>query len=196
MLPGLETTPLIETAEYLKASVDWNRYFRLISAIGDSLNSNKNRFDKSDLLEHSLEIFSGGVVKWIDDVGADHLLLDGTRIEMKYILGSLQGANGRTKKTISSVKLMNSLGTCTHKSLPQNYADYLLISDSHIVCLLDRDTLSRYIVCRGDGLYAERIPFSQVYTVSKGMPQPAQSSSFDYAQEKRQMQKRFIEQVI
>lgn len=196
MLPGLETTPLIETAQHLKSAVDWNRYFRLISVIGDSLNSNKNRFDKSDLLEHSLEIFSGGVVKWIDANGADHLLLNGTRIEMKYILGSLQGAKGRTKKTVSSVKLMNSLGTCTHKTLPKNYADYLLISDSHIVCLLDRDTLSRYVVCRGDGLYAEKIPFTQLHTISKGVPQPVTTIGFDYAHEKRQMQKRFIEQVI
>jgi hypothetical protein len=197
LLTGLETTPLIEAAEYLKSSVRWDRYFRLVSLIGDSLNSHKDRFDKSDLLEHSIQIFSGGQVKWIDDLGADHLLPTGERMEMKYVLGCLHGKNRNTKKTIASIKLMNSLGTCTHTTLPKNYADYLLLSDSSIVCLLDKATLSRYVVCRGDGLYAERIPVSQCFIISKASSAlVVVDSPFDYAEQKRQMQKKFIEQVI
>jgi hypothetical protein len=197
MLLGLETTPLIETVEYLKTSVQWSRYFKLISMIGDSLNSHKNRFDKSDLLEHSIEIFSEGKIKWIDDFGADHILPNGERLEMKYVFGCLQTKNRKSKKTVGSIKLMNSLGTCTRKNLPSDYADYLLISDYHIVCLIDKNTLSQYTISRGDGMYAENIPFSQTCVVAKASSQILlQEKIFDYADQKKQMQKKFVEQVI
>ncbi len=197
MLPDFNKTPLIETGEYLKTAVDWSRYFKLVALIGNSLNSNKDRFDKSDILEHSLEIFSDGHIKWIDENGADHILPNGNRMEMKYVCGCLQSKKRRTKRVISSIKLMNSLGTCSHTTLPKTYADYLLISDSHMVCLIDSNALSRYIVTRGDGLNAEGIPVSQVFVVETSLVEPRiPTVSFDYAAEKRQMQKRFIEQIV
>lgn len=197
MLPTLDTTPLIETTDYLKSFVDWTRYFKLVSVIGDSLNSNKNRFDKSDLLEYSIEIFSGGVVKWVDENGSDLVLPNGTKLEMKYVKGCLQSSNRRTKNKIGSIKLLNSLGTCCHKTIPSDYAEYLLVCDSYMVCLIDTKTLSRYTINRGDGLYAEKIPSSLFCIVAKcGTSEIKQKMQFDYAEEKRKMQKRFIEQVV
>ncbi len=196
MLSGLEPTPLARTTEYLKSSVDWDRYFDLVFRIGDSLNSHKNRFDKSDLLEHSIEIFSNGQIKWIDDLGADHLLPTGEKMEMKYVFGCLHGKTRKTKKFIGSIKLMNSMGTCSHSDLPKDYANYLLLSDSSIVSLIDRATLSRYIVSRGDGLYAERIPVAQICVISTASSREMNAQShFDYAEQKKQMQKKFIEQT-
>jgi hypothetical protein len=66
-----------------------------------------------------------------------------------------------------------------------------------MVCLIDSNALSRYIVTRGDGLNAEGIPVSQVFVVETSLVEPRiPTVSFDYAAEKRQMQKRFIEQIV
>ena len=182
--------------KFLKTSVDWVRYFRLVSAIGNSLNSHKNRFDKSDLLEQSLETYSLGKIKWINSKGCDHLLNDGTRMEMKYIEGALIGDTGRTRKIVSSIKLMNSLGTCSHQSLPPDYADYLLLSDKNAIAVIDKTSLCRYIEVTGDGICAKSIPINEFSIIIKQSVVPFVELEFDYVQAKTEMQKRFIEQIL
>ena len=48
----------VDLAIWLRENIDWNKYTTLVKTIGDELNERKLRFDKSDLLERSLELFS------------------------------------------------------------------------------------------------------------------------------------------
>jgi len=56
----------------LKDSVDWDKYFTIVEAIGATLNDRKGRFDKSDIFEKSLEECSQGDITWVDEIGWDH----------------------------------------------------------------------------------------------------------------------------
>lgn len=53
-------------------TVNWEKFFSMVSVIGGDLDDRKNRFDKSDILEQALEIFSDGSFTWVDKVGWDH----------------------------------------------------------------------------------------------------------------------------
>ena len=44
----------------------------MVYNIGDELNTRKNRFDKSDILELAVETFSDGKIIHVDKQGGDH----------------------------------------------------------------------------------------------------------------------------
>lgn len=56
----------------LREDVDWDKFFRIVEHTGDDLNSRKDRFDKSDIFELSLQRCSSGNVVWVDKIGWDH----------------------------------------------------------------------------------------------------------------------------
>ena len=58
--------------ETMKSDVNWDMFFTIVRNIGDDLNGRKDRFDKSDLFEYSLEECSQKCVKWVDEIGWDH----------------------------------------------------------------------------------------------------------------------------
>ena len=175
--------------------MNWNRYFILVSAIGNTLNSHKDRFDKSDLLEQSIETYSDGKVRWINLIGRDLQLMDGRTLEMKFMGGCFRGKNGRTRKCIPNIRLMNSLGTCSHSSLPPDYADFLLLSDSTTVGIVNRSTLAMYVKAKGDGLSAERVPYSSFAIVANAGHVGIPIIPFDYLESKRRMQRLFLERL-
>ena len=73
-------------AEDLRNSLNYSRYSKLICSLGDQLNERKNRFDKADIIEQSLEVYSNGRLKWVDDIGVDHLdMITGKKLEFKFI---------------------------------------------------------------------------------------------------------------
>ena len=188
-------SPTHEAAAILQHDVKWNRYFILVSAIGDTLNSHKDRFDKSDLLEQSIETYSDGKVRWINLIGRDLQLMDGRTLEMKFMGGCFRGKNGRTRKCIPNIRLMNSLGTCSHSSLPPDYADFLLLSDSTTVGIVNRSTLAMYVKAKGDGLSAERVPYSSFAIVANAGHVGIPIIPFDYLESKRRMQRLFLERL-
>jgi len=190
------THDMPSTARLLQDHVDWDRYFDLIAAIGDSLNALKDRFDKSDLLEQAIELYSGGSIRWINQTGSDHLLPNGQTMEMKHMDGCIMGARGKMRRTIPQIKLMNSLGTCNHSCLPSNYADFLLLSDSNAVGIVDQKDIIPHVRATGDGLCADGVPMSKVMIVAtRRMLNMGTETQFDYKIAKREMQQRYIKQI-
>ena len=80
--------PTEELASLLRARINWNAYFTLVSTIGDSLNPQKYRFLKSDLLELAIDMYGPPELRWVDKQGWDHELGQGNgkkiKIEMKH----------------------------------------------------------------------------------------------------------------
>ena len=47
-------------SQVLRKVIDFQDYANLTYALGTQLNERKDRFDKSDLIEHCIEIYSNG----------------------------------------------------------------------------------------------------------------------------------------
>ena len=120
----------IELVTWLRNNVDWNKYVTLVNQIGDELNECKLRFDKSDLLERSLELFSDQNLKYVNLEGVDHIGPEGVTIEMKFTEGALFTRKTKKQKShVADLQLMNSRGSSAGRELPETYADFLLIAD-------------------------------------------------------------------
>ena len=71
----------VDLAIWLRENIDWNKYTTLVKTIGDELNERKLRFDKSDLLERSLELFSNNEMIYVNLEGVDHIGPEASTIE-------------------------------------------------------------------------------------------------------------------
>ena len=143
----------VDLAVWLQQNVDWNKYVSLVRTIGNELNERKLRFDKSDLLERSLELFSNGDLVYVNLEGVDHIGPNGSMIEMKFTEGSLFTRKTKKKKEhVSDLQLMNSRGSSAGRTLPSSYADFLLIADVDSAAIIAKEDLIPYVVDAGDGL--------------------------------------------
>lgn len=150
-----------KVAKHLQENVDFARFSKLVHALGPQLNTEQLRFLKARILEKSLEQYSNGALNYVATDGCDFLLpkLKNIKMEMKFVNGALFGKKGNLRPH-TGIILMNSMGTSTHKELPDNYADFLLfVSDTGAV-LFDKPTLSKYISPNGDGITA-KIPTNE-----------------------------------
>lgn len=179
-----------QLVDWLKLNVDWTRYCKLVDAIGNELNERKLRFDKSDLFERSLEVFSNGAMRYVNREGVDHEITNGPTVEMKFTDGALFTQKGKLKKHIADLQLMNSRGSSAGRELPENYADFLLICDSRSAAVVDKQTLKQYVVDAGDGLKTSKMPPNAVQFVFT--PADVQfdklNEIYSYRQAKEQMQ--------
>ena len=91
-ITNVNTEPTIEKTDTQKYSdrilqyLNVDRYYKLVNSLGPQLNGRKDRFDKSDIIEQSIEVYSNGKFKWVDQEGYD--LLDqeqNIKIEVKNI---------------------------------------------------------------------------------------------------------------
>lgn len=115
--------------EILRNHVDWNTFFDLVRDIGGQLDERKNRFDKSDVLEMALEEYSDGEIKWVDEIGFDHEVLD-EKLEMKTQKGSLYTPKRKQRMArTKSIKLTNTLAASVETTMNVT-ADWLLIVDT------------------------------------------------------------------
>jgi len=112
-----------------KYNINYSRLFSMVSDIGPDLNSRKNRFDKSDLLEQAIDVFSDSRLAWVDDIGFDHQDIDDNKFEVKSQKFCLFTPSGNLKSKTASLKLTNTLQDSSDKSLNVT-ADYLLIIDT------------------------------------------------------------------
>lgn len=148
-----------QVAEHLKANINWQRFANLCASIGNQLNDAQWRFFKAVVFENSMEAYSDGSVKYVGEEGCDLLVtVNGQihRVEMKYTENALYTAKGMKPRAISQgITLMNSKGSNTHKALPANYADYLMIVGIRGAALIDKNTLSKYITINGDSISAQ-----------------------------------------
>ena len=120
-------------AQQLKSSVNWNRFFLMVNAVGDQLNDRTLRFLKSIVQDSAIARMSGGTIEYVDQVGQDHQM-GSVRIETKCGTNVLTTGRGKAKRAgvTGSVKLNNTLGSSDGRSLPDTF-DYLMIVDeSHV----------------------------------------------------------------
>ncbi len=200
-------------SEYVRGNVNWHSFYSLISAVGDTLNGQKDRFDKSDLIEKALEVFSNGAIKYVNANGVDHILtnLQDTTQEMKFSRSMFYGVKVTQRKTrlqermISvgkldrplTIKLFNSMGENKKTELPSSYADYLLVVDNYSAGVIDVQQLKPYIKAAGDGISAVNVPhelFAMV--VDPGDYEVRNSGYLDYKQIKNKYQEEYLKQFI
>lgn len=145
-----------DVAEFFKANMDFARFARLTKALGNQANDAQLRFLKAMIFEQSIEEYSNGSIKYVGEEGCDLIIpsLD-ARVEMKYSEGALYTASRKElREQTGGIKLMNSMGTNTHKVLPAGYADYLIYIGNQGAILFDKATLEDHLVSGGDGISA------------------------------------------
>jgi len=147
-----------QVADYLKSNVDWARFARLTRALGDQANNGQIRFLKATIFEQSIESYSKGKIKYVGQDGCDHVISEpdlDARIEMKYTEDAVYTPSKKQLRArTGGIKLMNSMGTNTHKVLPATYADFLLFVGNQGAILFDRGTVASHITPGGDGIVA------------------------------------------
>ena len=60
-------------AKELRSIFNRNAYSTLIAQVGDQLNDRKDRFDKSDIIEQAVAVYSDDRLAWVDLIGRDHV---------------------------------------------------------------------------------------------------------------------------
>jgi hypothetical protein len=208
---------LQQVCDYNKNRVNWIKMYSMIDTLGTTMNSQKDRFDKSDLIEMGLEVYSNSGIKYINQPGIDHELVNlldaqGMPVtqEMKFVSTLfykdivIERANRRrgikgTKELQRSnqpvtIKLVNSMGSNTHTKLPATYAKFLLVADNNSAHVIEIATLLSYLVFGGDGITAVDVP-SNLFTQVIGPDdittrQPL--ANFNYKTEKLIFQRDFL----
>lgn len=207
-----------QVQQYNRVHVNWVKFFSVVDTLGRTMNAQKDRFDKSDIIEMALDAYSDANILYINEDGVDHLLLNlnnaqggPTTQEMKFV-GTLfykkfaieranakKGIAGRKELRRSgqpiSLKLVNSMGQNTHTSLPSNYAEFLLVADNNSAHVVKVSDLVPYLRFGGDGIEAHKVPcelFCQVVGPEDVQERKA-LSDFNYKEEKLQFQRNFLE---
>ena len=179
-------------AQFIRSVLDINRYSSLITSLGNSLNSRKNRFDKSDIIEQAFDIYTGGIFQWIDQLGRDHHdTVNDVSVEFKYANCGLYTPRGNPKSSIT-VKIMNSQGNNVNNSLPHP-ADYYIISQADAMAVISYSELQPYLRVLSDGIEA-KIPTNALSFVF--LPTNVVinvNNNIDYLAEKRLAQRQLIE---
>ena len=187
----------VDLKNWLSNNVDWNKYVTLVAQIGDELNERKLRFDKSDLFEKALELFSNQDLQYVNLEGVDHIGPNNVTIEMKYTDGSLFTKKKKLPKTfVSDLQLMNSRGSSEGRILPDSYAQFLLICDREAVAVISKEDLLPYVIDAGDGLKTSKLPSDKIqYVFRPGEYQPLHiAENMSYKKAKMDMQHQFLAQ--
>lgn len=210
-----------QVRDYNRQSVDWVKFFSVIDTLGKTMNGQKDRFDKSDIIEMALDAYSDSNILYVNDDGVDHLLLNlpnaqglCTTQEMKFVsvlfykefvverANKRAGIVGRKElkpnQQSISLKLVNSMGQNKHTALPSDYAEFLLVVDNHSAHVIKVSDLTPFLHFGGDGIEARKVPcnlFTQVVgpaDVNNRKPLP----DFNYKEEKLKFQRDFLEKFI
>lgn len=196
-------------ADYLNKKIDWQKCFSIVDTLGTTMNGHKDRFDKSDIIEMSLDAYSDGAVKYVNMIGVDHILTDlSITMEMKFssVLFYKEFVTQRANKNQPkikelrainkpiTVKLVNSMGTNTHTSLPSSYAEVLLVVDNYSAHVIMVSELIPYLKFGGDGIEAYKVPSELFYKIVGPEDVSGRKSlaDFNYKEEKIKFQKDFL----
>lgn len=124
----------------LAESINKKRYATLVQSVGDQLNGRKDRFDKSDIIERCLEVYSNERLKWVDDEGRDfvdtELDLD---IEFKYEKDMLF-TNVRQNPRDPNPRLINNLGE-RNEIDPTELADFFVLGQQDAMGVISKQTI-------------------------------------------------------
>jgi hypothetical protein len=188
-----------ELAKFFKDNVDWNKFYSLVDTVGTTLNSSKDRFEKSDLFEISLEIFSNNKIKYVNKQGADHEILEFKIFtEMKFSSYGLYKKSKRkgliANPIIKSIRLVNTNGKAKPTALPSTYAPYVLLADLNGAVIIDTETLKEYLDFGEGHIEAQNIPISQFEKIvgPDDITNRKKLEDFDYKQAKIQFQLDFL----
>ena len=181
-------------ANELKSAINYIDYATLVYSLGNSLNSRKDRFDKSDIIEQSIEVYSEGRLRYVDDVGRDHIdtkyNLD---IEFKFVADGIFTKKRKVPKDLVKVKLKNSLGK--HKGTKMKFADFYIIGQQDSLAIISGKELEPHLVAVPDGIEAH-VPFETLYFIFK--PENISEISMlnlDYKKAKLSAQRKIILEV-
>ena len=173
-----------------------DRYYRLVNGLGGQLNDRKSRFDKSDIIEQSLEVYSDGALKWVDEIGYDMVdTATDAKIEVKYEDYGVTTRAGN-RKSFVSFKIKNTLKTLTTPCL-ENPADYYLFLDLRTIAGISYKDMEPYlqITKSGDGIVC-RIPAGKIEILDEiGNLAPEPSPDVNYKKEKHALQRRLIDMM-
>jgi hypothetical protein len=148
---------LNQVSEFIKSNMDFARFARLTKALGDQANDAQFRFIKALIFENSIEEYSKGEILYVGQEGCDLIIpkLGNARVEMKYVENALYTpARKELREHTGEIKLMNSMGTNSHKILPKGYADFLIFMGNQGAILFDKHTIEAHIKSGGDGISA------------------------------------------
>jgi hypothetical protein len=206
-----------QVADYMRTNINWTKVFSVIATLGKTMNGQKDRFDKSDIIEMAIAAFSNNAVEYLNADGVDHLLTNlknkhdkPTGAECKfnnelfYAFRSIERASkkkgilGRKElKLIDkpvTLKLVNSQGENKHKALPEGYAEFVLALDTNSAFVIETAKLIPYLKFSGDGIEAKKVP-ANLFTKIVGpgdIAEPKALEGFDYKKAKLEFQRNFL----
>lgn len=180
-------------------TIKWNSFFSMVNDLDDQLNSRKDRFDKADILELGVQMYSDGDLTWCDEVGYDHMCeRTGDKIEMKSQKYCLLTKIGNPKKKTASIKLTNTLGSSSDRKYKKTF-DKLLIVDtgnesSYSAAYVSYEDMKPYVKSSGDG-FTIQIPVEKLnwlVTPKELEFDTNKKSSENYREKKREIQEAFL----
>jgi len=185
----------MNTTDYatdLRAAINFKNYSNLVFNLGTQLNSPKDRFDKSDIIEQSIEVYSDDRLKYVDLVGRDHTDTDtGLDLEFKYVADGMFTKKGKAPKKTVKVKLKNSLGKNKGTEI-SNPADYYMIGQQDAIAIISFEEVKPFLVGVPDGIEAH-IPFEELTFVFEPKDVTEQPSiQLDYKKAKLAAQRKII----
>lgn len=192
------TTEKTDTQKYsdrILKHLDISRYYNLVNGLGPQLNDRKSRFDKSDIIEQSIDIYSNGTFKWVDQEGYD--LFDeekNVKIEVKYEDHGLFTKTGNNKGYIQ-YKIKNTLKELITPTLT-NPADYYLFLELNGMALISYKDMEEYlsITKAKDGI-TSKIPFGKVELFSENNKKDSYEITINYKEEKHKLQRKIIDSM-
>jgi hypothetical protein len=138
MVPDAPTTE--EYAADLAQSLNKERYATLVQSVGDQLNGRKDRFDKSDVIERCLQVYTDERLKWVDDKGRDFVDTKlGLDIEFKYEENALF-TEVRKDSRDPNLRLINNLGE-RNQIDPDELADFFVVGGEDSMGVISRERI-------------------------------------------------------
>ncbi len=187
-----------KVAAYLKDNVDWDRFFSVVDAVGNTLNGAKDRFDKSDIFELALDVYSKSNIEYRNEEGRDHFIRAlGTYLEMKYDSKCLFTPQRLRPQKKVSLTLVNTMGNGHLVALPDGYADFVLAVGANGCAVISKSIIVGNLRKTSDQLKAT-IPFERFSLVKR----PAEISRFPvqvpfpYKERKVELQKQFLASCV
>ena len=191
---------VIEVIPYgleLIANLDVLRFFKLVNGLGRQLNDRKSRFDKSDIIEQSLDVYSESHLQWVDEIGYDMIHAEsGRTVEVKYQDYGITTRAGKRKKTLT-FKIKNTLKNLTTHCLSEP-ADYYLFLDLQTIVGITYAKMEPYlhITKSGDGIEC-KIPIECVEILcERGALASDACATVNYKEEKHKLQRHLIDMVV
>jgi hypothetical protein len=175
--------------------LDVDRFYKLVNSLGPQLNGRKDRFDKSDIIEQSIDVFSNGKFKYVDQEGYD--LIDeelNVKIEVKYEDHGLITKTGKKKRHINS-RIKNTLKELTTPTL-SNPADYYLFLEKNGMALISyKDMEEHLFITKAKDCIVSKIPFGKAELFSQNDKKEINELSINYKKEKHALQRRIIDLI-